>query len=162
MKNSTEVTSSNLYTQKAQTKPVTESSLSTVKEASESSTEPGVLQPDQVKISPEGQEKSLQDKNLEKESTTDKTAANEKATKAQKGEESENSAEDELDKKIRELSLEILEITIQIEMLKSKEDVESMKEKRALEMDLAMKKGILEATIKQKLELAKFTDETGK
>lgn len=65
--------------------------------------------------------------------------------------------ESDIDKGIRELSLEILEITIKIEMLRAKEDKESVKERQALEVDLAIKKGTLEATINRKLQMATLT-----
>jgi len=62
--------------------------------------------------------------------------------------------ESELDKRIRELSMQILDLSVQIQMLQDKEDKESVKERQKLEVDLAMKKGELEAAMDRKLQLA--------
>jgi len=53
--------------------------------------------------------------------------------------------------------MEILEMTIQIELLKAKEDSESIKERRSLEVELEIKKGVLEAAITRKLDIAKLS-----
>jgi len=62
--------------------------------------------------------------------------------------------ENDLDKRIRELSMEILELSVQIQMLQDKEDKESVKERQKLEVDLTIKKGELEAAMDRKLQLA--------
>ena len=61
-----------------------------------------------------------------------------------------------MDEEIRELSMKILELTLKIEMLKAKEDKESVKERKSLETELAISKGRLEAKLKQKLDTAKL------
>jgi len=66
----------------------------------------------------------------------------------------EKAKESDLDKKIRELSMEILELSVKIQMLQDKEDKESVKERQSLEVDLAIKKGELEATMDRKLQQA--------
>jgi hypothetical protein len=66
----------------------------------------------------------------------------------------EKTAEGELDKRIRELSMEILDLSVKIQMLQVKEDKESVKERQKLEVDLAMKKGELEAAMDRKLQLS--------
>ncbi len=62
--------------------------------------------------------------------------------------------ESDLDKRIRELSMEILDLSVKIQMLQDKVDKESVKERQKLEVDLAMKKGELEAAMDRKLQLA--------
>ncbi|MDX2367297.1 MAG: hypothetical protein QNK36_02640 [Colwellia sp.] len=109
------------------------------------------LQPDQVEISEASRKKSseAQEKSLQKlADTTDKVMTKEETAATSKA------TEGDIDKEIRELSMEILEITVQIEMLNGKEDKESIKERQALEVELAMKKGALEATISRKLQMA--------
>jgi hypothetical protein len=64
----------------------------------------------------------------------------------------EKSNESDLDKQIRELSMEILELSVKVQMLQDKEDKESVKERQSLEVDLAIKKGQLEAAMDRKLQ----------
>lgn len=78
------------------------------------------LQSDDVVISKESQEKLAAENKLTKE---DKT----KLTAEQQAKISEDKNESSIDEEIRELSIKILELTLQIELLKSKEDTESKK-----------------------------------
>jgi hypothetical protein len=64
----------------------------------------------------------------------------------------DTSSESDLDKKIRELSMKILALTVKIQMLQEKENTESVKERRRLEVDLAIAKGQLDGAIKLKLK----------
>ena len=50
--------------------------------------------------------------------------------------------------------MEILELSVKVQMLQDKEDKASVKERQSLEVDLAMKKGKLEALLEQKLQQA--------
>jgi hypothetical protein len=109
------------------------------------------LQPDKVEIS-EASLKKLSESEEEDQkkslNITDELKTKEDAEAISKTNESD------IDEEIRELSLEILELTIKIEMLKAKEDKESVEERQALEVELAIKKGTLEATINRKLQMA--------
>lgn len=109
------------------------------------------LQPDEVEISEASLKKLSESEEDQKdlENTIDKAMSKEEAAAA-----INKPNESDIDKEIRELSLEILELSIKIEMLKAKEDKESVKEIQALEVDLAIKKGTLEATISRKLQMA--------
>lgn len=104
------------------------------------------LQPEQVEIS-EASRKKLS----ESEEDTTKNFSTVMTTEEVEAEKKKN--ESDLDKEIRKLSVEILEITIQIEMLKNKEDKESIKERQTLEAELALKKGTLEAMVDRKLQM---------
>lgn len=103
------------------------------------------LQPDTLDISEESQEKAL----AEESTTKPKELMSETEV-----EQSTEGEESQLDKEIRALSVEIMEISIQIELLKTKEDTESKEELNALEVELEIKKGVLKAKIEQKLDLA--------
>jgi len=109
------------------------------------------LQPDKVEIS----EASLK-KLSESEEEDQKTSLNtlDKVKTSEEAEAISQTNESDIDEEIQKLSLEILELTIKIEMLKAKEDKESVKERQALEVELAVKKGTLEATISRKLQMA--------
>lgn len=113
------------------------------------------LQPDEVVLSAEAKAKSAQAEEKEAEDKKNIDASNlngvmspEEAAAAEKANESD------LDKRIRELSMEILELSVKIQMLQDKEDKESVKERRNLEVDLTMKKGELEAAMDRKLQMA--------
>jgi len=113
------------------------------------------LQPDQLALSEEAKAKSAQatseedqDKKSIDASSLSETMTPEEVAEAEKANESE------LDKRIRELSMEILDLSVQIQMLQDKEDKESVKERQNLEVDLAMKKGELEAAMDRKLQMA--------
>ncbi len=112
------------------------------------------LQPDTVELSEESKAKSAE---AEKKEDTNKAMDGSRLNSVMTKEELDaaNKADaSELDEQIRELSMEILELSLKIEMLKAKEDNESMKERQALEVDLAIKKGQLEAAMDRKLQLA--------
>jgi len=112
------------------------------------------LQPDQVDISESGQKK------LSESETEDQKSLAENANQVMTKEEvdaTNKANESDIDKEISKLSMEILELTVQIEMLKAKEDAESVKEKQSLETELAIKKGTLEAAIERKLQMAALT-----
>jgi hypothetical protein len=109
------------------------------------------LQPDQVEISEASRKKSSESEEKDPQEladTSDKVMTKEEVDATSKTNESD------IDKQIRELSMEILDISIQIQMLEGKENKESVEERQALEVELAMKKGLLEATIGRKLQMA--------
>jgi len=110
------------------------------------------LQPDQLALSEEAKAKSTEAEDEDKKtidaSSLRNTMTAEEAAAAEKAQESD------LDKEIRELSMEILELSVKIQMLQDKEDKESVKERRSLEVDLAIKKGQLEAAMDRKLQQA--------
>ena len=147
------ITSPSLLAPAPQVKPMREIKTTTVENLSNPPTNSNLLQPDQVEISKAGQEKVLQDKELEKEPLEEEEKKVMSVNDAKKTTKSEKN---ELDEQIKELSSEILKITIQIELLRTKEDAKSVKERRSLEVDLAIKKGALEATIKRKSDIAKL------
>lgn len=113
------------------------------------------LQPDQLALSKEAKAKSAtaeeqdteEKKNIDASSLNDIMSPEESAA-------AEKSDVRELDKRIRELSIEILEISVKIQMLQNKEDKESVKVRQELEVDLAIKKGELEAAMDRKLQMA--------
>lgn len=144
-------TSPNVFVRVPQPKTDPETKNTTVESESKQPSNSNVLQPDQVEISKEGQEKSLQE--LGKKRIEEQEEVEEKEMTAEEKLQAEDS---QLDKDISDLSLEILEISIQIELLRSKEDAESVKEMRSLEVDLAIKEGILEAMITRKSDVAKL------
>jgi len=116
------------------------------------------LQADTLVLSEESKMKSAKatkqdgEKPLEIKNTDEKVLSeSEKADKANK--EQEQSLEDE----IRQLSMEILEISIKLEQLKAKGDEKSLKESQSLEVELAIKKGVLDAKLTQQLDLAKVS-----
>ena len=145
------ITSPSLLAPAPQVKPMREIKTTTVENLSNPPTNSNLFQPDQVEISKAGQEKVLQDKELEKEPLEE-----EKVMSVNDAKKTTKSEKNELDEQIKELSSEILKITIQIELLRTKEDAKSVKERRSLEVDLAIKKGALEATIKRKSDIAKL------
>ncbi|WP_232771090.1 hypothetical protein [Colwellia sp. 75C3] len=114
------------------------------------------LQPDQVALSEEAKAKSAaaetKEKDEEKNSIDASSLSN--AMTAEEAASAEKAQESDLDKQIRELSMEILELSVKIQMLQDKEDKESVKERQSLEVDLAIKKGQLEAAMDRKLQLA--------
>lgn len=139
----------------AQNKDVQEKTLPTneainTEMSSNKSLKDKYLQPDQVEIS-EASRKKLSDEEKDQEQSLN--ISNKLRTKDEV-EATKGANESDIDKQIRELSMEILELTIKIEMLKAKEDQESVKETQALEVELAMKKGTLEATVARKLQMA--------
>lgn len=112
------------------------------------------LQPDQVEISEASRKKLSESEEKDPQKladTSDKVVNKEEVNATSKTNESD------IDKQIRELSMEILDISIQIQMLEGKENKESVEERQALEVELAMKKGLLEATIGRKLQMATLT-----
>jgi len=124
-----------------------------------------VLQTDQVIISKESQDKLLKENETNSlEKTSEFTEATEKEnketviTEIKRDEQVDASGEEamsELDEVIAELEMKILELTVKVELLKVKGDEESLKEAEKLEIDLAMLKGLLEAKLKLKLDMAK-------
>jgi hypothetical protein len=116
------------------------------------------LQPDQLALSDEARAKSAEaeastEEKDEAKKSIDASSLNGAMT-AEEAAAAEKAKESDLDKKIRELSMEILELSVKIQMLQDKEDKESIKERQSLEVDLAMKKGELEATLERKLQQA--------
>ncbi|NQY47802.1 MAG: hypothetical protein HRT50_01640 [Colwellia sp.] len=111
------------------------------------------LQPDKVALSEEAKAKSAEAEETEHKNNIDASSLNGVKSTAEVAAENKSS-ESELDKEIRELSIEILELSVKIQMLQDKEDKESVKELQKLEVDLAIKKGQLEAAIDRKLQLA--------
>jgi len=143
------------FTPPAQKKDVQDKILNTnevvnIESSSNKSLKDKYLQPDQVEIS-EASRQKLSDEEKDQEHSFD--ISNNRITKDE-AEVTKGANDSDIDKEIRELSMEILELTIKIEMLKAKEDKESIKEVQTLEVELAMKKGVLEATVARKLQMA--------
>lgn len=113
------------------------------------------LQPDTVVISKESQEKNASEAKAIEESESNQNKEAPKLTPEQEAKLAEEKEENDLDKIIQELSVKVMELSLQIEQLKSKEDTESVKERKALEIELALTKGRLEAKLKEKLDTAK-------
>jgi hypothetical protein len=138
-------------TSSSQEKIIPVNEISIGEKQSNTSSNNKYLQPDKVEIS-EASLKKLSESEEEDQkkslNITDELKTKEDAEAISKTNESD------IDEEIRELSLEILELTIKIEMLKAKEDKESVEERQALEVELAIKKGTLEATINRKLQMA--------
>jgi len=109
------------------------------------------LLPDKVVISKESQEKNVLETKVEEESVPSQNKETRKLTPEQEA----KLAEKDLDEIIQELSVKIMELSLQIEQLKNKEDTESVKERKALEVELAITKGRLEAKLQEKLDTAK-------
>jgi len=118
---------------------------------------PTTLQPDKVVISKESQEKNASEIKGTEENINNQNKENPKLTPEQEAKLSEEKEESDLDKIIQELSVKVMELSLQIELLKSKEDIESVKERKALEIELALTKGRLEAKLKEKLDTAKLS-----
>ncbi len=143
------------FTPPAQKKDVQEIVIDTnevvnIEDSSNKSLKDKYLQPDQVEIS-EASRKKLSDEEKDQEQSSN---ISNKLTTKDEAEVTKGANDSDIDKEIRELSMEILELTIKIEMLKAKEDKESVKEAQTLEVELAMKKGILDATVARKLQMA--------
>jgi len=122
------------------------------------------LQPDKLALSEEAKAKSAEVNS--EENSTKATAEDKKrfdasglnnVMTAEEAAEADKANESDLDKRIRELSMEILDLSVHIQMLQDKEDKESVKERQKLEVDLAMKKGELEAAMDRKLQLASLS-----
>jgi len=152
MENISTISSFTPPTQKneVQDKTLVTNAVVNIENSSDNSLKDKYLQPDQVDIS-EASRKKLSDEEKEKPLNLSNKL---KAKDEVEAETKKGDGNSDIDKKIRELSMEILELTIKIEMLKTKEDKESVKEAQALEVELAMKKGILEATVAMKLQMA--------
>ena len=112
------------------------------------------LQPDKLALSEEAKAKSAEAEDKDKDKSSIDASSLSNAMTPEEAAAAEKSNESDIDKKIRELSMEILEISVQIQMLQDKEDKESVKERRSLEVDLSIKKGMLEAAMDQKLQQA--------
>jgi len=126
------------------------------------------LQPEQVIISKESQDKlSRENEANSLDTSSGKTTENINATEEDKqtkitgiskDEQVESSSDTkmrELDDVIAELEMRILELTVEIELLKAKGDEESIKEAEKLEIDLVMLRGVLEAKLQLKLDIVK-------
>lgn len=112
------------------------------------------LQPDQLALSEEAKAKSTEAEKNDKDKKNIDASSLGNVMTAEEAAAAEKAQESDLDKEIRELSMEILELSVQIQMLQDKEDKESVKERRSLEVDLAIKKGQLEAAMDRKLQQA--------
>lgn len=112
------------------------------------------LQPDQVEISEASRKKlsASENKNPQESADIEDKVMSKKELVA-----NNEANESNIDKEIRKLSMEILELSIQIQMLEGKENKESLKEKQELEVELAMKKGVLDAAIGRKLQIASLS-----
>lgn len=115
------------------------------------------LQPDNVVISKESQEKNASETRDVEETVPTQNKETPKLTSEQEAKLAEEKEESDLDKIIQELSVKIMELSLQIEQLKNKDDTESVKERKALEVELAITKGRLEAKLKEKLDTAKLS-----
>ena len=112
------------------------------------------LQPDKVVLSAEGKAKSTEAEEKEGEDKKSIDASSLNNMTAEEAAAAEKASESDLDKEIRELSMKVLELSVKIQLLQDKEDKESVKERRILEVDLAITKGQLEAAMDRKLKLA--------
>ena len=113
------------------------------------------LQADEVVLSAEAKAKSAEaEEKADKDKTTIDGSSLSGVMSPEEVAAAEKAGENDLDKQIRELSMEILELSVKIQMLQDKEDKESVKERQKLEVDLAMKKGQLEAAMDRKLQSA--------
>jgi hypothetical protein len=115
------------------------------------------LLPDKVVISKESQEKNADETKHVEENIPTQNKETLKLTPEQKAKLAEKAEEKDLDEIIQELSVKIMEMSLQIEQLKNKEDTESVKERKALEVELAITKGRLEAKLQEKLDTAKLS-----
>ncbi|SFC11982.1 hypothetical protein [Pseudoalteromonas denitrificans] len=115
------------------------------------------MQSDNVVISKESQEKNASETKGTEENINNQNKEAPKLTPEQEVKLAEEKEESVLDKIIQELSMKIMALSLQIEQLKSKEDTESVKERKALEVELALTKGRLEAKLKEKLDTAKLS-----
>lgn len=115
------------------------------------------LQPDNVVISKESQEKKASETKAIEDSESNQSKETPKLTPDQQAKLERDQEENDLDKIIQELSVKVMELSLQIEQLKSKEDTESVKERKALEIELALTKGRLEAKLKERLDTAKLS-----
>jgi len=109
------------------------------------------LQPDVLVLSEEAQHKAAETKAAEQIKGEDFMALG----SADEPEADVNEQEKALEEAISKLSIEIMEISIELALLKTKDDEQSLKESQALENELAFKKAMLEAKVSQQLELAK-------
>jgi hypothetical protein len=116
------------------------------------------LQPDQLALSEEARTKSAEAEANTEEKDVGKTSIDASSLRGAmspaEAAAAEKAKESDLDTQIRELSMEILELSVKVQMLQDKEDKASIKERQSLEVDLAMKKGKLEALLEQKLQQA--------
>ena len=116
------------------------------------------LQPDQLALSEEARTKSAEAEANTEEKDVGKTSIDASSLRGAmspaEAAAAEKAKESDIDKQIRELSMEILELSVKVQMLQDKEDKASIKERQSLEVDLAMKKGKLEALLEQKLQQA--------
>jgi len=116
------------------------------------------LQPDKLALSEEAKAKSAEAEAGTKEKSEDNKSIDASslsgAMSPEEAAAAEKAKESDLDTQIRELSMEILELSVKVQMLQDKEDKASVKELQSLEIDLAMKKGKLEALLEQKLQQA--------
>ena len=112
------------------------------------------LQPDQLALSEEAKAKSAEAEEKHEDKTSIDGSSLSGVMSPEEAAAAEKASESDLDKQIRELSMEILELSVKIQMLQDKEAKESIKERQSLEVDLAMKKGQLEAAMDRKLQQA--------
>jgi hypothetical protein len=131
--------------------PINSETSEITAESSTSATDKSkTLQSDQLTLSDEAKAKSEE---ADKQETEDKKYIDARSLSNVEAEETtEKSSETDLDEKIRELSMKILELTVEIQMLQEKVDKESVEERRRLEVDLAITKGQLDEAIKLKLK----------
>jgi len=69
----------------------------------------------------------------------------------------EDAGKNELDEAIAELEMKILELSVEIELLKAKGSKESLKEAEKMEVDLSILRSMLDAKLKLKLDMSKTT-----
>ena len=142
------------------TVPVTSKAIVSTPQQSEATTsdKSKQLQPDQLALSEEARAKSAEAEVNTEEKDVRKTSIDASSLRGvmspAEAAAAEKAKESDLDKQIRELSMEILELSVKVQMLQDKEDKESVKERQSLEVDLAVKKGKLEALLDTKLQQA--------
>ena len=140
--------------------PVTSRAIVNTPQQSEATTsdKSKQLQPDQLVLSEEARAKSAEAEASTKEKDEEKKSIDASslsgAMSPAEAAAAEKAKESDLETQIRELSMEILELSVKVQMLQDREDKASVKERQSLEVDLAMKKGKLEALLEQKLQQA--------
>lgn len=97
---------------------------------------------------------------MEKDERTDaeaKLEVNDKSKETESIETTPAEQQQSLKEAIAKLALEIMELSFKVEQLKTKDDIDSLKESRALETELALKKAELNVKQVQLLEIGKLS-----
>jgi hypothetical protein len=114
------------------------------------------LQTDTLVLFAEAQQKAAEEtkgKNIMAFSSTDDKVLSDSEQAANDTKEQETALKEAISK----LTMEIMDISMQLAQLKGKDDEKSAKENQSLENELAIKKGMLEAKISQQMDLTKLS-----